>query len=44
MPRFVEGVPRTQSTLFPEWLEDYADEENPVRAIKSVIDELDFME
>ena len=38
MPRFVEGVPRTQSTLFPERLEDYLDEENPVRAIEAFID------
>ena len=38
MPRFVEGVPRTQSTLFPERLEDYLDEENPVRAIDAFVD------
>lgn len=42
MPRFVEGVPRTQSTLFPERLEDYIDEENPVRAIDAFIDALDL--
>ena len=40
MPRFVEGTPRTQSTLFPERLEDYIDEENPVRAIDAFIDAL----
>jgi transposase len=42
MPRFVEGIPRTQSTLFPERLEDYIDEENPVRAIEAFIDALNF--
>ena len=42
MPRFVEGVPRTQSTLFPERLEDYIDEENPVRAIDAFVDALDL--
>ena len=42
MPRFIEGIPRTQSTLFPERLEDYIDEENPVRAIEVFIDALDL--
>ncbi len=42
MSRFVEGVPRTQSTLFPERLEDYLDEENPVRAIDAFIDALNL--
>ena len=42
MPRFVEGIPRTQSTLFPERLEDYLDEENPVRAIDAFIDMLNL--
>ena len=38
MPRFVEGVSRTQSTLFPDRLEDSIDEENPVRAIDAFVD------
>jgi hypothetical protein len=42
MPRFVEGIPHTQSTLFPERLEDYIDEENPVRAIEAFIDALNL--
>ena len=29
MKRFVEGVDRGQSTLFPECLEDWVDENNP---------------
>jgi hypothetical protein len=33
MRRFVEGVDRGQTTLFPECLEDWIDEGNPVRAI-----------
>jgi len=32
MRRFVEGVDREQTTLFPECLEDWIDEGNPVRA------------
>jgi len=42
MPRFVEGTPRTQSTLFSERREDYIDEENPVRAIDAFIDALNL--
>jgi transposase len=42
MPRFVEGVPRTQATLFPERIEDYIDEDNPVRAIEAFVDALDL--
>ena len=34
MPRFVVGDDRSQSTLFPERLEDYLSEDNPVRAIE----------
>jgi len=33
MTRFVVGENRSQSTLFPERLEDYLSEDNPVRAI-----------
>ena len=32
MKRFVQGEDRSQSTLFPESLEDYISEDNPVRA------------
>ncbi len=42
MLRFVEGVPRAQSNVFPERLEDYIDEENPVRAIDAFVDTLDL--
>jgi hypothetical protein len=33
MTRFVVGDDRSQSTLFPERLDDYLGEDNPVRAI-----------
>jgi hypothetical protein len=33
MKRFVEGIDRGQSTLFPECLEDWICEDNPVRVI-----------
>ena len=33
MKRLVEGVERTQSTLFPDRLEDWIGEDNPVRVI-----------
>jgi transposase len=44
MNRFVEGIDRGQRTLFPECLEDWIDEDNPVRVIDAVIDELDLSE
>ena len=42
MKRFIEGVDRGQSTLFPECLEDWVGEENPVRVIDVFVDELDL--
>ena len=44
MRRFVEGMDRTQSTLFPEYLEDWIDEDNTVRVIDVFVDELDLGE
>ena len=44
MRRFVEGADRGQSTLFPESLEDWIDEDNPVRVIDVFVDELDLAE
>jgi hypothetical protein len=40
MKRFVEGTDRQQSTLFPECLEDWICEDNPVRVIDVFVDEL----
>src|SRR5437773_8722462 len=44
MRRFVEGTGRGQSTLFPECLEDWIGEDNPVRVIDVFVDELDLGE
>src|SRR5256886_1483645 len=42
MKRFIEGTDRGQSTLFPEYLEDWIDENNSVRVIDVFVDELDL--
>ncbi len=42
MKRFIEGVERGQGTLFPEHLEDWIDEDNPVRVIDVFVEELDL--
>jgi transposase len=42
MKRFVEGVDRGQSTLFPAYLDDWIDEDNAVRVIDVFVDELDL--
>jgi transposase len=42
MSRFIKGEQRTQSVLFPEQLEDWIAEENPVRAVDAFVDELDL--
>ena len=44
MKRFVEGVDRSQATLFPEYLEDWVGEDNPVRVIDAFVDELDLFD
>jgi len=41
MSKFIEGLDRSQGTLFPERLDDYVEEENPVRVIDVFIDDLD---
>jgi transposase len=42
MRRFVEGVDRSQTTLFPESLDDWVDLNNPVRVIDAFVDALDL--
>ena len=42
MKRFIEGENRFQSTLFPESLEDYIADDNPVRVIDAFVDGLDL--
>ena len=44
MGRFVEGTDRGQTTLFPECLEDWICEDNPVRAIDVFVDGLELAE
>jgi transposase len=42
MKRYVEAENRSQSTLFPESLDDYIAEDNPVRVVDVFVDELDL--
>jgi transposase len=42
MRRFVEGQDRGQITLFPDCLEDWIGEDNPVRVIDAFVEELDL--
>src|SRR6202047_3285030 len=42
MKRYVVGQDRSQSTLFPEVLDDYIVEDNPVRVVDVFVDELDL--
>ena len=42
MPRFIEGNDRSQSVLFPERLDDWVSEDNPVRVIDVFVDGLDL--
>jgi transposase len=44
MKRFIEGADRGQSTLFPECVEDWIGEDNPVRVIDVLVDDLDLAE
>jgi len=44
MRRFVEGIDRGQTTLFPECLEDWIGEDNPVRVVDVFVEELDLSE
>ena len=40
--RFIEGAERAQGTLFPEYLENWVDENNPVRVIDVFVDALEL--
>src|SRR5712671_5645716 len=42
MKRFIEGEDRSQSTLFPERLDDYIAEDNPIRVIEVFVEELEL--
>jgi transposase len=42
MKRYIEGAERDQGTLFPEHLEDWVGEDNPIRVIDVFVDDLDL--
>lgn len=42
MKRFIASEDRTQTLLFPERLDDYIDEENPIRVVDAFVEELDL--
>ena len=42
MKRFIQGEDRTQATMFPERLDDYVADTNPVRVVDVFVDELDL--
>ncbi|MDA0341074.1 MAG: transposase [Proteobacteria bacterium] len=42
MKRFVGGVSRDQSTMFPESLDDFVDADNAVRVVDAFVEELDL--
>lgn len=42
MGRFIEGADRRQATLLPEAIEDYVNDENPVRVIDAFVEMLDL--
>ena len=44
MSGYIEGTDRGQSTLFPDRLEDWIGEDNPVRVIDLFVDEIDLAE
>ncbi|MGI9464238.1 MAG: IS1182 family transposase [Aestuariivirgaceae bacterium] len=44
MKRFIEGVARDQGTLFPDCLEDWVCDDNPVRVIDAFVAELDLFD
>ena len=42
MKRFIEGIDRGQTALFPECLADWIGEDNPVRVIDAFVDKLEL--
>jgi transposase len=44
MSGFIGGVDRGQSSLFPERLEDWVEEDRPVRVIDLFVDDLDLVD
>jgi transposase len=44
MSRFIEGEERSQSVLFPESLDEWITDDNPVRVVDAFVEELDLWE
>src|SRR2546425_9384684 len=44
MGRFIEGEERTQSVLFPESLDEWITDDNPIRVVDAFVEELDLGE
>lgn len=42
MKRFIQSVDRSQGTLFPEHLDDYVQDDNPVRVVDVFVEQLDL--
>lgn len=42
--RYIEGVSRKRRIAYPEYLDDYITEDNPVRVIEAFVDSLDLVE
>jgi transposase len=42
MSGFIQGDSRTQATLLPECLDDYINEDNPVRVVDVFVDRLEL--
>jgi transposase len=42
MTHHIEGLSRYQATMFPELLDDFITEDNPVRAVDVFVDGLQF--
>ena len=42
MKRFIEGEHRSQTTLFPESLDDYIAQDNAIRVVDAFVNKLDF--
>jgi transposase len=42
MKRFIQSIDRSQITLFPEQLEDYVAEDNPVRVVDVFVEQLEL--
>ena len=44
MKRYIEGEDRTQVALLPDCLDDYVDQDNPVRVVEAFVEQLDLHE